>query len=83
MSMDLFDQGAHQRLPIQFHVVFSFYLGDDVGDMQRILGAPEYVHAHVNIRHTLNAFGVYSFRPGGFKLAKGSQLGAEHTLVKG
>jgi hypothetical protein len=40
MSMDLFDQGAHQRLPIQFHVVFSFYLGDDVRDMERILGAP-------------------------------------------
>jgi hypothetical protein len=70
--MDLFDQSTHQGLSIQFHAVFGFYQGDDLRDMERTLGAPEDVHAHIDIRHTFIAFGFYSFRPGGFELAKDS-----------
>jgi hypothetical protein len=81
--MDLLDQGAHQRLPIQFHTVFSLYLGDDLRDMEGTPGALKYVYAHINIGHTFIPLRFHSFRLGGLKLAKGPQLGTEHTLVKG
>jgi hypothetical protein len=80
--MDLFDQSAHQRLPIQLHAIFGFYLGEDLRDMEGTPGALKYVYAHINIRHTFIALRFLSFRPGGFELAKGSQLSAEHKFIE-
>jgi hypothetical protein len=43
VAMDLFDQCADQGFSVQGHPVFGLDLGEEVGDMERVLGLPEYV----------------------------------------
>ena len=53
MSMNLLDQGADQRFPVQCDTEFGFDLGNDFRDMKRMLSSLEYVYGHVYVRHTL------------------------------
>jgi hypothetical protein len=43
VAMNLFDQCADQGFSVQGHPVLVFDLGEEVGDMKRALGLPEYV----------------------------------------